>query len=355
MRKYILLCYSILGMMLQNLAGQTSTSSICSSAVGVCSSTSYTFAASTGAGNAAPGPNYGCVTQPRNPAWFFLQMQTNGSITFSMSSSPSRDIDYIIWGPFANPFAACASALDATKIVSCSYSTATTETGTIPNGVNGEYYILLITNYSNQNTNISFTQTSGTGTSNCDILCNITGLTATTSACGTGASLGTYSVSGTITTFTPPTSGTLTVSSSCGTSVTYNAPFSTSINYTLPNTGGVGDTCTITATFSKVSTCSRSAAVVSPVCCTLNAPSTATVCAGQTLSLTATGTPGGSYVWSGPNSFSATVQNPTVTNMSSAKSGAYSVYLTYGGCTTPSKPVTVTVNPKPASKNISHW
>ena len=351
-KTFILFLILLCGRML--LSAQTSTSSSCNTAVGICSSTSYTFPAGVNAGTAASGPNYGCLKTQPNPAWFFLQVQNSGSITFSMSSSPARDIDFIIWGPFSNPFAACGVQLDTTKIVSCSYSTASSETGVIPNGISGEYYILLITNYSNRSTNISFAQTSGTGTSNCDILCNITSLTATASSCGTGANLGTFSISGTLTTFTPPTIGTLTISSSCGSSVIYNPPFSGTINYTLPVVGGIGDTCIITASFSKVATCTKSVTVTSPVCCSVSVPSTSSVCQGRTLSLTASGTAGGTFVWQGPNSFNSTLQNPSIANTISANAGLYSVYLTYGGCTTPTKNTTVTVNPKPASKTITH-
>ncbi|MES2779741.1 MAG: hypothetical protein V4651_07550 [Bacteroidota bacterium] len=349
---YIVIILWIIGIL--PVIAQSSSSAVCSTAVGVCSSSSYSFPAGVNAGSAPSGPNYGCLTTQPNPAWFFLQMENNGSMTFTMNSSPSRDIDYVIWGPFTNPFTPCSSGLDTTKIVSCSYSTASTEIGTIPNGVTGEYYILLITNFSNRSTNISFTQTSGSGSSNCDILCNVTGLTATPSACGSGATLGTYSVTGTVTTFTPPISGTLTISSSSGASVTYNAPFNTSLSYTLPNAGGVGDTCIITATFSKVNTCSRSVSIVAPTCCSVSTSSPSALCVGKTLTLNASGTSGGTYYWSGPSDFSSILQSPTIPNIALANAGAYSVYLTYGGCTTNSKLVNVTVNPKPAAKNIVH-
>lgn len=339
--------------MQQTIVAQSSSSS-CSSAVGVCSGSAYSFPAGVNAGTAAPGPNYGCLRTQPNPAWFFLQMQNSGSITFTMSSNPARDIDYIIWGPFSNPFTACGVALDTTKIVSCSYSLATTETGTIPSGVTGEYYVVLITNYSNRVTNISFAQTGGTGSSNCDILCNINSITATASSCGTGADLGTYTVTGTVNSFSPPSGGILTVRSSCGDSITFSPPFATSINFSLPKRGGLGDSCTITASFSSVSTCTRSIKIATPQCCSINAPTTATACQGQPLTLTASGTGGGTYTWSGPAGFTSNQQNPILSQATTANAGNYSVYLTYGGCITPPKPVTVTVNGKPTSKSISH-
>jgi hypothetical protein len=354
MKKYFILFFILCVTGTLSLWAQTQTSSVCITAVGICSSTSYSFPAGVNAGTAAVGPDYGCVRTQPNPAWFFLQMKNTGPITFTMSSSPARDIDYVVWGPFTSPSASCGTGLTSAKIVSCSYSTASTETATIINGVAGEYYILLITNYSNTNTNISFSQTSGAGKTNCDILCNVTGLTASVSACQTGGSLGTYAVTGTVTTFQPPDSGSLTISSTCGASVTFNAPFSTSINYTLPNTAGHGDSCTITAVFSKVPSCVRTVSVATPLCCAVSAPSSATVCESQNLSLAASSSTGGTFYWTGPGGFSSSLQNPTRSNITTTQGGTYQVYVVKGGCTSPSTNVNVTVNPKPSSKKISH-
>ena len=52
----------------------------------------------------------------------------------------------------------------------CSYSPNPTEDCYIPNGQTGEYYILLITNYSQQPCEITFSQTSGSGSTDCTIL-----------------------------------------------------------------------------------------------------------------------------------------------------------------------------------------
>ena len=60
--------------------------------------------------------------------------------------------------------------LTGAKVVDCSYSPNPTETANIPNGQTGEYYILVITNFSNQPCDITFQQQSGTGTTDCTIL-----------------------------------------------------------------------------------------------------------------------------------------------------------------------------------------
>jgi hypothetical protein len=54
--------------------------------------------------------------------------------------------------------------------VDCSYSTSWTENCVIPNGQTGQYYILLITNYSEQPCEITFSQIGGNGSTDCTIL-----------------------------------------------------------------------------------------------------------------------------------------------------------------------------------------
>ena len=54
--------------------------------------------------------------------------------------------------------------------VDCSYSTAAQETANLVNTQTGQVYVLLITNYANIVTNISFSQTGGAGSTNCGII-----------------------------------------------------------------------------------------------------------------------------------------------------------------------------------------
>ena len=61
-----------------------------------------------------------------------------------------------------------------------------------------------------------------------------------------------YSVSGQIDFSNPPSSGTLTVTNSCGGSQTFNAPFNSPLNYNIPNLNASGGSCTVTATFFKI-------------------------------------------------------------------------------------------------------
>ena len=131
----------------------------------------YQFPAGVNAGNGESGPNYNCLSTTPNPAWYYMRIGTPGGISIYMYSTPSKDIDFCCWGPFEDPVSPCPNGLTSPKVVSCSYSTSATETCVIPNNAQtGQYYILVITNYSNATCNITFSKTSGTGTTDCGIL-----------------------------------------------------------------------------------------------------------------------------------------------------------------------------------------
>ena len=69
------------------------------------------------------------------------------------------------------------------NVEDCSYSASGFETCQINGAQSGDYYILLITNYSNQNCNINFSQTGGNATTNCCILGGNAGDDNTISVC----------------------------------------------------------------------------------------------------------------------------------------------------------------------------
>ncbi len=77
------------------------------------------------------------------------------------------------------------------------------------------------------------------------------------------------------------------------------------------------------------------------------------LCAGETLNLTATSsTSGVSYSWAGPGSFTSSLQNPSISNTTTAMSGDYIVTANLNGCTTKDT-VSVTVNPQPTAVALS--
>jgi gliding motility-associated-like protein len=137
----------------------------CSSADPFCTNSSYTFPASTDVPSLG---EVGCLYTTPNPAWYWMQIANSGDLNIHISSG--GDVDFICWGPFNTLSDACASNLMSNTGVDCSYSTAAEEDCYIPNAVTGQVYVLLITNFANITTNISFNQTSGTGTTNCGII-----------------------------------------------------------------------------------------------------------------------------------------------------------------------------------------
>lgn len=63
--------------------------------------------------------------------------------------SPQLDVDFICFGPFDHPIANIEEAIEG-SVVSCSYASSNYEQCTIPNPVPGEFYTLIVTNFSNQ-------------------------------------------------------------------------------------------------------------------------------------------------------------------------------------------------------------
>lgn len=163
--------FQLLGALIFISAGafaQSGENSTCEAALPFCTGTNYSFPAGTSSQNAQVGPNYGCLGSTPSPAWYYMRIANPGSITIKMYSTPAHDIDFCCWGPFDNQQA--CNLLTQNKIVSCSYSTAAVEYCNINSAVAGKYYILIITNYSQEACNINFSQTGGTGTTDCTIL-----------------------------------------------------------------------------------------------------------------------------------------------------------------------------------------
>jgi len=111
-----------------------------------------------------PGNNYGCLCTQPDPTWFYLEVDAAGDIIFTVAAA--QDIDYALWGPFANLAAAQGACGSLGAPMDCSFSTAATETVTLTGGTTGQVYILLVTNYANIVQNVTVNQTGGTGSTN---------------------------------------------------------------------------------------------------------------------------------------------------------------------------------------------
>lgn len=157
------------------------TPSTCASSMSICGVNNYantTGVISLGA--------IGCLSATPNPTYFTLKIAATGPVNLKLtqstigSSFPNLDVDYAAWGPFTSQAEACAAigaglapgiGVPVTITTGCSFSAAPTETLNIANAQAGQYYIMLITNYSDDPGFITVTQSNvnevGAGSIDC--------------------------------------------------------------------------------------------------------------------------------------------------------------------------------------------
>ena len=171
----------------------------CANSLPFCTSDLIEFeAASTSQTANEPGMDDGCIGSSYNPSFYHMRIHTAGEFVIHMeghdpSTNAERDIDFCMWGPYTEEEVASGYActhLSSNKIIDCCYSSHYTEDcflgyaenlhehNTSHGSINyhmpevGEYYILMITNFSQQPCVINFTKDpeSGPGETDCDIL-----------------------------------------------------------------------------------------------------------------------------------------------------------------------------------------
>lgn len=184
-----------------NLNAQT-LNGTCNTSYQFCTGAIYNYPAGINT-TAESGPDYGCLYTQPNPAWFYLEIAQPGDVALSIYSNPQRDLDFICYGPFLNPNNPCSSGVltnggntsshwsstdphpanmggyPSGNTVDCSYNSSWQEWCYIPNAQSGEYYIIMITNYSNQPCNVIFHQTNagqpGAAVTVCGYAANVEG------------------------------------------------------------------------------------------------------------------------------------------------------------------------------------
>jgi len=321
MKKFFLLNIILVTYLITN--GQI-TNNTCQTADPFCTGITYNFPAGVNTGQAQSGPNYGCLLTTPNPVWYYLLIDQPGDIEIYIYSQPQRDLDFICWGPFNDITTPCqqpgtyltnngnttshhapgpGGGYPSGYTVDCSYNPSWHEWCYISTAQTGQYYILLITNYSNQPCNIIFSQTNagqpGAGSTNCNIVvCNMDNITYTVGQCNPQTNQ--YCVNGNILFhFNPPnipiTTGTLTiVDHPSGISQTFNPPFNSPVAFNLCGINSDGAQHTLTATFSDAPTCTYTVTYTAPPpcnACFANAGSNQSVC-GLTTTLNAIESPG---------------------------------------------------------------
>lgn len=194
MKKYaLLLIFTIILIAPSLLSAQ---GAICVEMKPFCTDTGASFLTSTNT-QAEPDNQYGCLGTQPNPAWYYLEIVEPGYLEITITNSNFVDIDFIVYGPFADiqtaqercgsfetqetscPFSGvCPNGVPCSGFddcvngdgVDCSYNPQSTEVADIPNAQTGEVYVLLITNFSNQLSEMFVNKTGGTATTNCSIV-----------------------------------------------------------------------------------------------------------------------------------------------------------------------------------------
>jgi len=138
----------------------------------------------------------GCLGSIPNAAYFYMEIDQPGDLIFTIEQEDTGgtpiDVDFIAWGPFTDltdadnsiSYSDCFACpnntanptfypyLDTTPnpdspIVDCSYDIAPVEQMNILNALQGEIYVVLITNFNGSAGTIEFQQTGGNGTTTC--------------------------------------------------------------------------------------------------------------------------------------------------------------------------------------------
>ena len=148
------------------MASDSFSNAVCADMQPICTADGLSFPAATNAGRAERGNRYGCLRSAPNPAWYYMKMDEPGRIVMSLTAR--SDIDFAVWGPYADVDAAKASCGRLPNPTDCSYSSTRFETPEIPRtAVRGEVYVLLFTNFANRVQQMSLAKTGGLGTTDC--------------------------------------------------------------------------------------------------------------------------------------------------------------------------------------------
>ncbi len=142
---------------------------ICANQEPICSDSPLTFIASSGGADAdviEPGNDYDCLSTSPNPTWYYMDIATSGNLVLDLTAG--SDIDFALWGPYADLTTAKAACGTLPLPIDCSYSASATEEANIPTAVAGEVYVLLVTNYADVQQGITLeSNSSSTAATSC--------------------------------------------------------------------------------------------------------------------------------------------------------------------------------------------
>jgi gliding motility-associated-like protein len=187
-------------------------------------------------------------------------------------------------------------------------------------------------------------------------------VTVTTSGCT--SAVGTTAVVVNTTPATPApssnspacTGNTINLSTAAVAGATYSWTGPNSFSSAVQNPSIIGATAAMAGTYSVTVTTSGCTSAVGTVAVVVNTtPATPTassntpVCTGNAINLSTPAVAGATYSWTGPNSFSSAVQNPSIVTATAVMAGTYSVTVTTTGCTSAVGTTSVVINATPAT------
>lgn len=293
--------------------------------------------------------NSGCLLSGElNPTWMIINIASSGTLEFSFGQDASMGcLDWAMWPYSSN---GCTQLINNQLApVRCNYNgmcegftgvATPLPTGGDPsnfepelNVTAGQQYLICLSNYSGQTTNVPL-NFFGTATVSCNTVLPVTvnsvsicpGQSATLTATVTGATSYLWSPGG-------QTTATITVTP--GSTTTYTC----TVNGTAPNGGtstGSGSG-TVTVLSSNDPSCG----------CTVTASNTGPVCVGSTFNLNATNVTGASYNWTLAGSSIGTMQNLSALPAASVGSYPITVTATDGAGHICTSTTTVVINPLP--------
>ena len=266
------------------------------------------------------------------------------------------------------------------SMVDCSYSASSKEFCYIPEAKNGEWYLFLVTNYSQKPGTISFNKTAGTATTNCKIIvdamtvgpvCEGESFELDVNNAPNGATFLWTGPNGFVSTEKNPTisnatqenSGIYTVvmvsngvsSDEVEVPVVVNKRYVVDIAKEIQEGESYkfGDDILTTSgeyqkTFASETTGCDSIVNLSLTVLKYDAvtiSSNGPLCEGESLFFSVKNAPkNASFSWTGPNGFSSNDETPTLDNVSGANSGKYSLTVTVNGTVLPTVETDVVVN-----------
>ena len=121
--------------------------------------------------------SFGCLLTMPNPSWFTMPIAQNGDFSFTIeqlnATGEPIDVNYLCWGPFEFSGAICGpDVLNSNTQVGCSFQTTHSEILSLPNAAAGNYYIIMTSNFSEQQGTITFNtygNRTGPDVLNCDV------------------------------------------------------------------------------------------------------------------------------------------------------------------------------------------